>query len=211
MVVMTSLSRGGGLFCSHRGAPVSRRLFALAVSCGDGRLWCSKAVVAAWAVHQFELLGFVHGAMNTMQQSVPHPIHALVFFGWVLAVQLTGLAAFTKGFFLTRVELERQSQCDVSQRTAFAGLLQQCSRPVFLLHVIATAWLITEARVALLKCSNRGVGCMSSPFVLPKNGSRRSRVAEGCLPSKRSWCALVALHLIQVMLQHSCVPLLGMM
>ncbi|CBN74927.1 conserved unknown protein [Ectocarpus siliculosus] len=50
--------------------------------------------------------------MNTVQRSVHNPIHALVFFGWVLAVQLTGLAAFTKGFFLTRVELERQSQCD---------------------------------------------------------------------------------------------------
>ncbi|CAN0041921.1 unnamed protein product, partial [Scytosiphon promiscuus] len=52
-------------------------------------------------------------AMKMAQQYAPHPLHALVFFAWVLAVQLTGLAAFTKGFFLTRVELGRQSQCDV--------------------------------------------------------------------------------------------------
>lgn len=41
------------------------------------------------------------------------PRDALFFFAWVLVVQLAGLAAFTKGFFLTRVELGRQSQCDV--------------------------------------------------------------------------------------------------
>eukprot|EP00903_Cladosiphon_okamuranus_P014882 g13781.t1 len=49
---------------------------------------------------------------NTLQNGV-HPLSALVFFSWVLAVQLTGLAAFTKGFFLTRVELGRRSQCDI--------------------------------------------------------------------------------------------------
>lgn len=49
-----------------------------------------------------------------MQSTGMHPLSALVFFAWVLAVQLTGLAAFTKGFFLTRVELGKQSQCDVS-------------------------------------------------------------------------------------------------
>lgn len=43
-----------------------------------------------------------------------NPLSALVFFSWILVVQLTGLAAFTKGFFLTRVELGRQSECDVS-------------------------------------------------------------------------------------------------
>lgn len=41
------------------------------------------------------------------------PLGALVFFSWILAVQIAGLAAFTKGFFLTRVELEYQSECDV--------------------------------------------------------------------------------------------------
>ncbi|CAM9839924.1 unnamed protein product, partial [Hapterophycus canaliculatus] len=51
--------------------------------------------------------------MGKAQQYAPHPLSALVFFAWVLAVQLTGLAAFTKGFFLTRVELGRQSECDV--------------------------------------------------------------------------------------------------
>ena len=51
------------------------------------------------------------------ERKVPlRPRDALVFFAWVLAVQLTGLAAFTKGFFLTRVELARQSQCDVRMR-----------------------------------------------------------------------------------------------
>lgn len=44
-----------------------------------------------------------------------HPLSYLVFFAWILAVQLTGLAAFTKGFFLTRVELGLQSECDVSE------------------------------------------------------------------------------------------------
>ena len=52
--------------------------------------------------------------MRNACQNGLHPLGALVFFSWVLAVQLTGLAAFTKGFFLTRVELGRQSQCDVS-------------------------------------------------------------------------------------------------
>ncbi|CAM9597124.1 unnamed protein product, partial [Laminaria digitata] len=47
------------------------------------------------------------------ERRAPRPRDALVFFAWVLAVQLTGLAAFTKGFFLTRVELGRQSQCDI--------------------------------------------------------------------------------------------------
>lgn len=48
------------------------------------------------------------------QTDASNPRSSLVFFSWILAVQLTGLAAFTKGFFLTRVELGRQSECDVS-------------------------------------------------------------------------------------------------
>lgn len=42
------------------------------------------------------------------------PLGALAFFAWVLVVQLIGLGVFTKGFFLTRVELGQQSQCNVS-------------------------------------------------------------------------------------------------
>lgn len=45
--------------------------------------------------------------------NVPNPLGALLFFAWVLAAQLTGLIIFTKGFFLTRVELGLQSQCNV--------------------------------------------------------------------------------------------------
>ncbi|CAM9854883.1 unnamed protein product, partial [Discosporangium mesarthrocarpum] len=37
----------------------------------------------------------------------------LVFFAWVLVVQLIGLGVFTKGFFLTRVELPHKSECDI--------------------------------------------------------------------------------------------------
>ncbi|CAN0387903.1 unnamed protein product, partial [Scytosiphon promiscuus] len=73
-------------------------------------------------------------AMKMAQQYAPHPLHALVFFAWVLAVQLTGLAAFTKGFFLTRVELGRQSQCDVSaghQHDELAPRLVLCLRCLF--------------------------------------------------------------------------------
>lgn len=42
-----------------------------------------------------------------------NPLASLVFFAWILGVQLTGLGVFTKGFFLTRVELGKQSECDV--------------------------------------------------------------------------------------------------
>lgn len=46
-------------------------------------------------------------------EDIRKPLGILAFFAWILAVQLIGLGVFTKGFFLTRVELGRQSVCDV--------------------------------------------------------------------------------------------------
>lgn len=100
-------------------------------------------------------------AMKKAGQYAPHPLNALVFFAWVLAVQLTGLAAFTKGFFLTRVELGRESPCDVSDGAS--------SGPSQLLNL---AQLTVLADTFCFNASaSRGYVCSIATFAVPRAGT----------------------------------------
>lgn len=103
-----------------------------------------------------------------MHRNGMHPLSALVFFSWVLAVQLTGLAAFTKGFFLTRVELGRQSQCDVrvplfSLATSYIAwilIIPSSNKlsPLFADSVVVDLWLAVLPSHAANGCSCVSVG-----------------------------------------------------
>ncbi|CAM9649322.1 unnamed protein product, partial [Phaeothamnion confervicola] len=70
-------------------------------------------------------------------------IGQLVFFAWVLAVQVVGLYIFGTGFFLTRIELPDKSKCNVS-----TALLKSHCAVSDLLTDEETEYLSSAARAA---------------------------------------------------------------
>lgn len=109
---------------------------------------------ASWQANPRRCLTLLDQDMAQVKnvREAPSPLGALVFFAWVLAVQLTGLAAFTKGFFLTRVELGRQSQCDVSA-PLYEVLEGQRRLRASMLHLARLRCILGTGRVVEQKCS----------------------------------------------------------